>query len=221
MRPSTPDRASNGRTKASVAVGLLIALAAAVGAFVVRPTPSSAPPFDRAADPPELAGRDPSRDGASVPDGVITAADGALPDGVGVFDDQLAGVANLDADLLRALREAATDAAEDGIELYVNSGWRSREYQEHLRRAAVAEYGSEAAAARWVSSADDSAHVIGEAVDLGPLDATAWLSTHGAEHGLCRIYDNEPWHFELRPEAVGQGCPPTYVDPTHDPRMQQ
>ena len=44
---------------------------------------------------------------------------------------------------------------------------------------------------------------------------------HGAEYGLCQIYGNEPWHFELRPDAIGHGCPATYADPTHDPRMQQ
>ena len=54
-----------------------------------------------------------------------------------VFDDQYPGVANLDPDLLQALREAATDAADDGIEFYVNSGWRSPEYQNQLLREAV------------------------------------------------------------------------------------
>jgi hypothetical protein len=63
--------------------------------------------------------------------------------------------------------------------------------------------------------------VSGDAVDVGPSDATAWLSEHGAAYGLCRIYGNEPWHFELRPEAVDQGCPPAYPDPTHDPRLQR
>ncbi len=51
--------------------------------------------------------------------------------------------------------------------------------------------------------------------------ATAWLSKHGAKYGLCQIYRNEPWHYELRPEAIDRGCPPMYADPTHDPRMQQ
>jgi hypothetical protein len=60
----------------------------------------------------------------------------------------------------------------------------------------------------------------GEAVDVG-FAATAWLSERGAEYGPCRIYRNEPWHFELRSEAVDSGCPPIYPDPTHDPRMQQ
>ncbi len=61
----------------------------------------------------------------------------------------------------------------------------------------------------------------GDAIDLGPADATTWLSEHGAEYGLCRVYRNEPWHFELRPDAADQGCPPLYADPTHDPRMQK
>jgi zinc D-Ala-D-Ala carboxypeptidase len=62
--------------------------------------------------------------------------------------------------------------------------------------------------------------VSGHAVDIGPTGAAGWLSEHGAEFGLCRIYGNEPWHFELRPEAIARGCPPTYADPTHDPRMR-
>ena len=48
-----------------------------------------------------------------------------------------------------------------------------------------------------------------------------WLSEHGAAYGLCQIYDNEPWHYELRPEAVEYGCPATYADPTQNPRMQR
>lgn len=146
-------------------------------------------------------------------------SDGALPDGVTVFDE-LPGVANLDPALLRALREAAKDAAGDGIVFYVNSGWRSPEYQIRLLRDAISRYGSEEEAARWVATPDTSPHVSGHAVDLG-FDARAWLSEHGAGYGLCQIYDNEPWHFELRPEAIERGCPPRYPDPSHDPRMRR
>jgi D-alanyl-D-alanine carboxypeptidase len=81
-------------------------------------------------------------------------------------------------------------------------------------------YGSEAEAARWVATPKTSAHVSGDAVDIGPSDAAAWLSAHGAEYGLCQIYDNEPWHYELRPAAVDHGCPAMYADAAHDPRMQ-
>jgi hypothetical protein len=148
-------------------------------------------------------------------------ADGVVSDGVTVFDDEVPAVANLDPGLLGALRQAATDAADDGVEFFVNSGWRSPEYQEQLRREAVSKYGSEKEAARWVATPDTSAHVLGDAVDIGPFDARAWLSEHGADYGLCQIYRNEPWHYELRTEAIGHGCPPMYADPTHDPRMQQ
>ncbi len=148
-------------------------------------------------------------------------ADGAVPDGTSVFDVEVPGVANLDPALLGALRQGATAAANDGVVFVVDSGWRSPEYQEHLFREAVSEYGSEREAARWVATPKTSAHVSGDAVDIGPDDAAAWLSEHGAEYGLCQIYGNEPWHYELRPEAVDRGCPPMYADPTHDPRMQQ
>ena len=153
--------------------------------------------------------------------GALGEADGAVPDGTTVFHDEIPGVANLDRALLGALRRAATDGADDGIQFHVDSGWRSPEYQERLLREAVSKYGSAAEAARWVATADTSAHVSGDAVDIGPSAAAAWLSAHGARYGLCQIYSNEPWHYELRPEAIGHGCPPVYADPTHDPRMQR
>jgi D-alanyl-D-alanine carboxypeptidase len=148
-------------------------------------------------------------------------ADGAVPDGTTVFDEGIPGVAKLDPALLGALREAATDAAADGVELVVDSGWRSPAYQARLLRDAISEHGSAAEARRWVATPTTSAHVSGDAVDIGSSDAWEWLSAHGAAYGLCRIYGNEPWHYELRPEAGVRGCPPTYADPTHDPRLRQ
>lgn len=126
------------------------------------------------------------------------------------------GEVGLDPALLDALHRAADDA---DVEFVITSGRRSAAYQDRLLREAVVRYGSEAEAARWVATPETSAHVSGDAVDLGPA-AAAWLSEHGAAYGLCRIYRNEPWHYELRPAAVRRGCPPLYADPTHDPRMQ-
>jgi D-alanyl-D-alanine carboxypeptidase len=155
------------------------------------------------------------------PPTAVGETDGTVPEGVRVFDDDIPGVANLDPSLLRALRQAAMDAAKDGIEIVVNSGWRSREYQKQLLRDAVAKYGSKREAARWVATPDTSSHVSGDAVDIGPSRATAWLSKHGAKYRLCQIYRNEPWHYELRREAIEDGCPSMYADPRHDPRMQR
>jgi D-alanyl-D-alanine carboxypeptidase len=153
--------------------------------------------------------------------GPLGEAGGAVPVGTTVFDDDVPGVANLDPALLGALRKATTDAAGDGVELSVDSGWRSPEYQAQLLQAAIARYGSEREATRWVATPNTSAHVRGDAVDIGPADAAAWLSEHGASYGLCRTYGNEPWHYELRPETGDRGCPAMYADPTHDPRMQR
>ncbi|GEM49156.1 D-alanyl-D-alanine carboxypeptidase [Deinococcus cellulosilyticus NBRC 106333 = KACC 11606] len=136
-----------------------------------------------------------------------------------LFDGRHPAVVRLRPQLRSALREAAADAAEEGVTFGVNSGWRSRKYQHQLLEEAISRYGSEREAARWVATADTSPHVSGEAVDLGPASAALWLSRHGSRYGLCQIYQNEPWHFELRPQAKTMGCPPMYADPTHDPRM--
>jgi zinc D-Ala-D-Ala carboxypeptidase len=164
-----------------------------------------------------------SETGGSVSSGRLGLgeADGAVPQGTTVFDDEVPGVAKLNSDLLGALRRAATGAADDGVTFYVDSGWRSPEYQARLLREAISKYGSEAEATRWVATPKTSAHVKGEAVDIGPSGAAAWLSQHGAAYGLCQIYANEPWHYELRPDAGDHGCPAMYADAAHDPRMQQ
>ena len=214
MRHTAAPRTRSPGTLKPIAVGLLVVTAAIIGTLVYQSTSSPAPSFSEV--------RHSHHGGATAEvDGAVTRADGVLPDGVTVFDDRYPGVANLDPALLAALRLAAADAADDGVEFVVDSGWRSREYQEQLLHEAVSEYGSVQEAARWVATPDTSAHVAGEAVDIGPVDATAWLSEHGATYGLCQIYSNEPWHYEVRPEAVADGCPPMYADPTHDPRMQQ
>lgn len=146
-------------------------------------------------------------------------ADGRLPHGATVLDDDLAGIGNLDPDLADALRQATVDAADAEIEIQVSSGWRSAAYQNHLLEQAVGTYGSEAEAARWVATPQTSLHVSGEAVDIAPYDAIDWLSRFGGAYGLCQVYANESWHFELRPDAPAAGCPAQYPDPTRDPRM--
>jgi D-alanyl-D-alanine carboxypeptidase len=204
--------------------GLLVVIAALAAALGCQLLASSSSTATSPIDVPRSEHRGLRSEHLSLPSehrGALGEADGAVPDGTTVFDDELPGVAKLDPTLLGALRRAATDAADDGVEFYVDSGWRSPEYQEHLLQEAVSKYGSEVEAARWVATPNTSAHVSGNAVDIGPFAATAWLAEHGAEYGLCPIYGNEPWHYELRPEAMDHGCPPKYADPTHDPRMQQ
>jgi hypothetical protein len=234
-----PARSAARSTRLTILIAVALVIAAVTGALGYRTWASSSPsaasdaparsapatnPATEARQEDDVPPRPPpsrsdDRDGDRH--GGVGESHGAVPDGVTVFDDEYPAVAELDAGLLEALRRAATDAADDGVEFAVNSGWRSAEYQSRLLRAAIAEYGSEEEAARWVATPETSPHVSGDAIDIGPTAAAAWLSEHGAEYGLCQIYRNEPWHFELRPDAVDRGCPRMYADPTHDPRMQK
>ena len=214
MTRSRPARATSRRIRIrGIRVAGLLVVIAAIAAALGDQLAASWPSSSTAASPTAVV-----RSGHR---GALGEADGAVPDGTTVFDDGVPGVANLDPALLGALRRAAAEAADDGVELFVDSGWRSPEYQERLLRDAVVTYGSEKEAARWVATRATSAHVSGDAVDIGPADATRWLSARGAAYGLCRVYGNEPWHYELRAEAIDHGCPPVYADPTQDPRMYQ
>ena len=210
MTYSEPARTTTRRIPRILVAGLLVVIAAIAAALGYPLLASSSSTAASPIDVPRGEHR-----------GALGEADGVVPDGTTVFDDEIPGVANLDPALLGALRQAATDAADDGVEFFVTSGWRSPEYQNQLLREAISKYGSEEEATRWVATPTTSAHVSGNAVDIGPFDATAWLSEHGAKYGLCQIYRNEPWHYELRPKAIDHGCPPMYADPTQDPRMQQ
>ena len=209
MTPSQPARTIRRiRVRRIRVAGLLVVIAAIVAALDHQ-LPASSSSSPTGASPIDVLRGEHRR--------ALGEADGAVPDGATVFDDGIPGVANLDPALLGALRHAAADA---GVAFFVDSGWRSPEYQEHLLREAVSRYGSQEEAARWVAAPATSAHVSGDAVDIGPSDAAAWLSEHGARYGVCQIYGNEPWHFELRPAAGDHGCPRMYPDPTHDPRMR-
>ncbi|MBC3194954.1 M15 family metallopeptidase [Pseudonocardia sp. C8] len=234
MTSPAPAPTATRATRSTVAVAVVVAIVGALG-YQSWAASSSSLPHGPRADSVPAAGPEgiprPAQDGPRqhlppgdddrAGDGAGGVAGGVVPGGVTVFDDEFPAVSELDPALLTALHRAAEDAAPGGVTFYVNSGWRSPEYQDQLRREATSRYGSEKEAARWVATADTSRHVSGDAVDLGGSDAVAWLSSYGAGYGLCQVYRNEPWHFELRPDAVDRGCPGMYADPTHDPRLQQ
>lgn len=185
-------------TRRGVFAVLGATLIGGVGASIVvrgsdDPSHSSGPPGesfpdDTAPPPPEGGTKDPH---------AIDPALDAGPDPGGLTPAMAARV-----------DEAVRSAADQGIELVVTSGWRSYERQEELFRRAVDEHGSEEAAGRWVLPPDESMHVRGLAVDVGPPEAADWLAKNGWRFGLCRRYDNEPWHFEPA-TSPGGTCPGT------------
>ncbi|MGH3726657.1 MAG: M15 family metallopeptidase [Mycobacterium sp.] len=132
---------------------------------------------------------------------------GWLSKPVSPFDTTSLAVIRLDPPLLRAVQDAANSAAADGLTLTVTSGWRSRAFQQQLLDDAVQTYGSLAVARQWVATPDESQHVQGKAVDIGPASAYDWMRRHSTQFGLCQVFANEKWHFELTADAEGT-CPP-------------
>jgi len=143
----------------------------------------------------------PSAAPSTVEGGTRTVPLPVAPTGVGNTD-------HLDPTLRRQIDRAMSAAAADGVDLHITSGWRSRAEQEQLYEQAIEKYSSPEAASHWVLPPDKSAHVKGEAIDVGPRSGAQWLEDNGVHYGLCRRYDNEWWHFELLAEAKGSTCPP-------------
>jgi hypothetical protein len=120
------------------------------------------------------------------------------------------GSGGLDRELAERFAAAQRAATADGIELRLVSGVRTAEEQQALVDQAIGKYGVPEAY-RWVLPPEDSAHVQGLAIDVGPTEGTYWLVEHGLEHGLCQTYGNEVWHFELLPDGADT-CPEQHAD---------
>jgi zinc D-Ala-D-Ala carboxypeptidase len=122
-----------------------------------------------------------------------------------------AGTDGLEPMLALAYTLAETEAHAEGADLSITSGYRTPEEQEQLWLDGLGTYGSPEEARRWVLPPSESTHVSGQAVDVGPRAGAQWLETNGNRWGLCRIYENEWWHFELA-TVPSTACPPLRAD---------
>lgn len=122
-----------------------------------------------------------------------------------------AGTEGLDPRLAAAYSAAASQAYTEGVSLSITSGYRTPAEQESLWEDGINTYGSPEAARRWVLPPGESTHVTGQAIDVGPQEGAAWLEDRGNHWGLCRMYDNEWWHFELATVPDGS-CPARLPD---------
>jgi zinc D-Ala-D-Ala carboxypeptidase len=189
-----------------VGIGLTLLLGACA------PSESTAEPTQAILATPSAqvsAGPAPQGEAFSIGPAATDTVGGYLPDGrtVTPFDAQNPVIAWVDPALLTAIQNAARSAAQDGIDLRITSGWRTKGFQQRLFDEAVRTYGSKDIAQQYVASAETSRHVLGKAVDVGPAQADKWLISNGSRFGLCQIYANEMWHFELASDHGG-ACPP-------------
>ncbi|MGC7102409.1 D,D-peptidase/D,D-carboxypeptidase VanY-N [Amycolatopsis lurida] len=95
----------------------------------------------------------------------------------------------------------------DGELIGLTSGYRDRREQERLFAEEVRRCGSVAAAGLRVLPPHESRHGKGTALDVRPVEGARWMEDHGARHHLYRVYDNEWWHFEYRPDGPPRRLP--------------
>jgi hypothetical protein len=136
--------------------------------------------------------------------------------GAGAIPHSLILPSQLDKQLMNRFKAAQAAAKKDGQALYIASGFRSLERQKVLFAQAVKKYGSAAEASKWVAPPLVSHHPWGVAIDVNYPDepvGAGWLEVNGSKFGLCRVIENEWWHFEPV-TAPGWKCPALVADAT-------
>ncbi|MEU0541901.1 M15 family metallopeptidase [Nocardia sp. NPDC005978] len=156
---------------------------------------------------PAPAGAAPRPHAAPVLPGHTEAPGNAVPAATAIADD----ADGLNPLLAAAYWAAAAEAHAAGVPLSITSGHRTYGEQDALWQDGIATYGSPDAARRWVLPPEESTHVSGDAIDVGPLEGAQWLEANGNRWGLCRSYENEYWHFELE-TLPNHPCPPRLPD---------
>lgn len=143
----------------------------------------------------------------AAPESVSVAPGSGAPSGTAVA----AETDGLDPLLATAYEQAAAEAQSEGVSLSITSGYRTPGQQEALWEDGIRTYGSPDAARQWVLPPEESTHVSGQAIDVGPRAGAQWLEDNGNRWGLCRTFDNEWWHFE-RVTLPGMPCPARLPD---------
>ena len=134
--------------------------------------------------------------------------------GAGAIPHSLIRPAALDKQLVYRFKAAQAAAAHDGQRIYIVSGFRSLSRQKSLYNQAIRKYGSVDEASKWVAPPLVSHHPWGIAIDVNYPDepvGAGWLEVHGYKFGLCRVFENEWWHFEPV-IAPGWKCPALVPD---------
>ena len=109
-----------------------------------------------------------------------------------------------------ALVAMASAAREQGVQLAVDSGFRSFGFQKRILEGLLTKGRPFLNAVRWTAPPGYSEHMTGRAVDVVPSDATfkdtpayQWLRQHAADFCFTETYplgnaggfDWEPWHW--------------------------
>lgn len=134
--------------------------------------------------------------------------------GAGAISRSLIRPSDIDKQLMYRFQAAQAAAKKEGEIIYIVSGFRTLSRQQTLFNQAVRRYGSKNEASKWVAPPLVSHHPWGIAIDVNYPDepvGAGWLEVNGSKFGLCRVFENEWWHFEPV-IAPGWKCPPLVPD---------
>lgn len=137
--------------------------------------------------------------------------------GAGAIPHSLIRPNSLDKQLIYRFQAAQAAAKKDGEKIYIASGYRSLDRQKLLFAQAVKKYRNVKIASKWVAPPLNSHHPWGVAIDVNYPDepvGAGWLEVNGWKYGLCRVFENEWWHFEPV-IAPGWRCPALLPDATY------
>lgn len=149
--------------------------------------------------------------GTALVIGLMGAGVGAPALAAPVPTGSAVGTEGLNPVLAAAYTLAEQQAHAEGVPLRIVSGYRTPDEQRALWEEGLVTYGSPDVARRWVLPPQESTHVTGDAIDVGPRAGAQWLQDNGNRWGLCRTFDNEYWHFEVE-TVPGTACPPRWPD---------
>ena len=137
--------------------------------------------------------------------------------GAGAIPRSMVRPNELDKQLMYRFKAAQAAAKKEGQIIYIVSGYRTLSRQKTLFANAIRRYGSIEEASKWVAPPLVSHHPWGTAIDVNYPDepvGAGWLEVHGYKFGLCRVFENEWWHFEPT-IAPGWKCPALVPDATY------
>jgi Transglycosylase SLT domain/D-alanyl-D-alanine carboxypeptidase/Putative Flp pilus-assembly TadE/G-like len=144
----------------------------------------------------------------------VAGAGGTFPEGAegGGYDGPLAYRQGkpMRPDVARAFDRLHAAAHADGVELLINSGYRSDAEQARL----YAQHPDP----HWVAPPGRSLHRYGTELDLGPPSAYGWLARNATRFHFHQRYAWEPWHYGygLNPRSAprtsdGRSAVPSFV----------
>lgn len=128
---------------------------------------------------------------------------------------EMPGGETVDARIYEPLSQMLADAADEGLEPFVASGFRTRAEQQGFMDEKINEYRSQgygesearALAEDWVALPGTSEHELGLAVDINgaSYDLYIWLQQNSWRYGFIQRYpedktditgiSHEPWHY--------------------------